>query len=527
MMHGLDGAGGRFLIDLDDLGLSLNIAAVIPLSRRRLEGKRVYIVSHRTAVDERQDGSVSPTNGGIPVLLRGLVSNLDRMGVPNLLVTGQGTPGARPGDVTSSEVTYAGARYNTRKVDLGQYKTAADRWIERLFGDRAAWIAEQDADLTSQPMDARPFTELHRQHLRRVAALHDMTMSEDSTALQFLNHVVGLEVDRQIQQDDLEPVILAVGPVFHDIPRNLSPRSRERATCIYWSDVPWIVTKLPNGADLPGAPAPRSISRHDSVITQTKADAQLIRAAFAERGETLPSLTVRPALPNLREFEALTSAPVTDAELETWRSMPHRLTAAGGHARRNIIGQLLAYAHRISLRPDLQEKAQMFVHLRPCTDLPGVMERKSLLQMTKDINGRYGTASWKPVVTRVSHDRALEGALNRECTVMAAMAASEGMGFAPLQFLVANPDGVCIVSKQTGAREVAGEHLLIADAADIEDMSQRLGEAMDMTHEDARALSAGAREKLMRSDVDTWVAGVLDVAEQTMTGPLGGLTFRS
>jgi hypothetical protein len=305
------------------------------------------------------------------------------------------------------------------------------------------------------------------------------------------------------------PGLAGIGNLLADAHLSVPPR------CIYWLDSPWITTRGEQGGELAQAPGAATMLGFDAVVLQTERDRAAVTTSmqtFAPLADRWPTLHVLAAVPNIDELEKEAGILGLDPELAAWRDLPHRLTTSGNHLpRRNMHGQLLSFAHLLDTRPDLLGRTQLFIHVQPAAPAETTSAEISALRKTcAVVNQRFGLADWRPVVLRESRDRPLEMDLLRHCTVLLAVAASEGMGFPPLQLLGINDRAIAIVSRHTGANEMAGHHLLIADAGSIESMSSQMARAIDMSPTQVRDLVAGAKAGVRDHSTNAWATQMVD-----------------
>jgi len=131
--------------------------------------------------------------------------------------------------------------------------------------------------------------------------------------------------------------------------------------------------------------------------------------------------------------------------------------------------------------------------------------------LINDINAKYDTASWKPVIPMMRQLAPVElNALRRLAHFCLVSSLHDGMNLTSKEYVSAriDCDGVLILSKFTGAAEELKDALLI-DPYDISGMAIAIKEATEMPEVERRRRMASMREKVAANNIYRWGATIL------------------
>ncbi|MFJ7149442.1 trehalose-6-phosphate synthase [Streptomyces sp. NPDC100445] len=159
---------------------------------------------------------------------------------------------------------------------------------------------------------------------------------------------------------------------------------------------------------------------------------------------------------------------------------------------KNIVRGLLAYRQLLDDHPEWREKVVHVAFAYPSRqDLAVYREYTAeVRRVADDINERYGTAGWTPVVLHVKDDFARSLAAYRLADVALVNPIRDGMNLVAKEVPVVSDEGCALVlSREAGAYEELGEDAIVVNPYDI-------GGTADALH---TALSVPAAERAERS----------------------------
>ncbi|MGW5211365.1 alpha,alpha-trehalose-phosphate synthase (UDP-forming) [Streptomyces sp. NPDC004051] len=186
-------------------------------------------------------------------------------------------------------------------------------------------------------------------------------------------------------------------------------------------------------------------------------------------------------------------------------------TAPDGTARRtvvrvdrtelskNIVRGLLAYRQLLEDRPEWRERVVHLAFAYPSRqDLAVYREYTAeVRRVAEEINERYGTPGWRPVVLHVRDDFARSLAAYRLADVALVNPIRDGMNLVAKEIPILAEGGCALVlSREAGAHEELGEDAITVNPYDVVDTARALHEALTMgpaeRTEGAKRLAAAA-----------------------------------
>ncbi|MDC0772542.1 alpha,alpha-trehalose-phosphate synthase (UDP-forming) [Streptomyces sp. HD] len=174
-------------------------------------------------------------------------------------------------------------------------------------------------------------------------------------------------------------------------------------------------------------------------------------------------------------------------------------TAADGSARRtvvrvdrtelskNIVRGLLAYRQLLDDHPEWLERVVHVAFAYPSRqDLAVYRDYTAEVQrLAEEINSRYGTAGWTPVVLHVKDDFARSLAAYRLADVALVNPIRDGMNLVAKEVPVVSDEGcVLVLSREAGAFEELGEDAIAVNPYDVIGTAEALHEALSMGPEE-------------------------------------------
>ncbi|MET8769331.1 trehalose-6-phosphate synthase [Streptomyces sp. NPDC004658] len=156
---------------------------------------------------------------------------------------------------------------------------------------------------------------------------------------------------------------------------------------------------------------------------------------------------------------------------------------------KNIVRGLLAYEQLLEDHPEWREKVVHVAFAYPSRqDLAVYREYTAQVrQVADEINERYGTPGWTPVVLHVKDDFARSLAAYRLADVALVNPIRDGMNLVAKEVPVVSDQGCALVlSREAGASEELGEDAFVVNPYDIAGTARALHEALNLPA-DARA----------------------------------------
>ncbi|MFF9203785.1 trehalose-6-phosphate synthase [Streptomyces sp. NPDC014986] len=170
-------------------------------------------------------------------------------------------------------------------------------------------------------------------------------------------------------------------------------------------------------------------------------------------------------------------------------------TAPDGGARRtvvrvdrtelskNIVRGLLAYRQLLEDRPEWRERVVHVAFAYPSRQDLAVYRdyTAEVRRVAEEINERYGTPGWRPVVLHVKDDFARSLAAYRLADVALVNPIRDGMNLVAKEVPVVSDAGCALVlSREAGAHEELGEDAITVNPYDVSGTARALHEALSM-----------------------------------------------
>jgi trehalose 6-phosphate synthase len=150
---------------------------------------------------------------------------------------------------------------------------------------------------------------------------------------------------------------------------------------------------------------------------------------------------------------------------------------------KNIVRGLLAYRQLLDSRPEWRERVVHVAFAYPSRqDLAVYRDYTAEVQRQADeINSRYGTPGWTPVVLHVKDDFARSLAAYRLADVALVNPIRDGMNLVAKEVPVVSDDGCALVlSREAGAHAELAEDAITVNPYDITETANALHEALTM-----------------------------------------------
>jgi trehalose 6-phosphate synthase len=150
---------------------------------------------------------------------------------------------------------------------------------------------------------------------------------------------------------------------------------------------------------------------------------------------------------------------------------------------KNIVRGLLAYRQLLEDHPEWRERVVHVAFAYPSRqDLAVYREYTAEVQrLAQEINDRYGTEGWTPVVLHVKDDFARSLAAYRLADVALVNPIRDGMNLVAKEVPVVSDEGCALVlSREAGAYEELGEDAIAVNPYDVVGTARALHEALSM-----------------------------------------------
>ncbi|MBD9730971.1 trehalose-6-phosphate synthase [Streptomyces sp. H28] len=150
---------------------------------------------------------------------------------------------------------------------------------------------------------------------------------------------------------------------------------------------------------------------------------------------------------------------------------------------KNIVRGLLAYRQLLDDHPDWRERVVHVAFAYPSRqDLAVYRDYTAEVQrVAEEINERYGTPGWRPVVLHVEDDFARSLAAYRLADVALVNPVRDGMNLVAKEVPVVSDRGCALVlSREAGAHEELGEDAITVNPYDVTGTARALHEALTM-----------------------------------------------
>ncbi|MFG2791587.1 trehalose-6-phosphate synthase [Streptomyces sp. NPDC048419] len=150
---------------------------------------------------------------------------------------------------------------------------------------------------------------------------------------------------------------------------------------------------------------------------------------------------------------------------------------------KNIVRGLLAYRHLLDARPEWRERVVHVAFAYPSRqDLAVYRDYTAEVErVAEEINSRYGTPGWTPVVLHVKDDFARSLAAYRLADVALVNPIRDGMNLVAKEMPVVSDEGCALVlSREAGAHAELGEDAITVNPYDVVETADALHEALTM-----------------------------------------------
>jgi alpha,alpha-trehalose-phosphate synthase [UDP-forming] len=180
---------------------------------------------------------------------------------------------------------------------------------------------------------------------------------------------------------------------------------------------------------------------------------------------------------------------------------------------KGIVERLMAFERLLEEHPWHRERVTMVQIAAPSrTRIPSYIELTHQVESrVAEINSRFGTQNWKPVVLmarQCSHEEVSQWYRVADLCLVTSL--HDGMNLVAKEYIAArgDEDGVLILSKFTGAA-VELRDALIVNPYDIDGVADAMHRGLEMEYMERRQRMARMRRHVMEHNVYRWAASVL------------------
>lgn len=175
---------------------------------------------------------------------------------------------------------------------------------------------------------------------------------------------------------------------------------------------------------------------------------------------------------------------------------------------KNILRGFQAYAMLLEQHPDLRGKVNFLAFLVPSRQtLPKYKRLTSeIKKLVEDINNRFGTQEWTPIIAFYENDRIQALAAMRFYDVLLVNPIIDGMNLVAKEGAVVNrQNGLLALSRTAGAFQQLGKFAIPVTPTDVAGTADALYQALTMPREERRLLSTQARHAVESHDLSKWL----------------------
>jgi trehalose 6-phosphate synthase len=184
---------------------------------------------------------------------------------------------------------------------------------------------------------------------------------------------------------------------------------------------------------------------------------------------------------------------------------------------KNILGGFRAYEALLDEHPQFRGRVRMLAFLEPSRqqipEYSGYMEE--CLAAASALNRRFGVGDWEPVRVEVAPDRSMLLAAFGLYDVLLVNPIYDGLNLVAKEGPALNRrQGVLVLSQNAGAFAELGAFALRVNPFDLEQTSDALSVALQMSEEERRRRARGLRTVILRATPERWLDEQLKDLEQ-------------
>ena len=281
------------------------------------------------------------------------------------------------------------------------------------------------------------------------------------------------------------------------------------------------------GNDLLGFQTDRHAANFMDCVEQFVGDAEVDRRegriSWAGRAVRVGSF---PISIDVDRFEEMARSPAAEARVATLRARYTRDGRQLGVAvdridyTKGIPERLRALDHLWATTPSLRGRVTFLCVCTPSrTDVPAYAALEhEVTSMMLDINARYGTPDWTPIVLIHNNvDAELLASVYRAADVCLVSSLQDGMNLVAKEFIGCQVEerGALVLSRFTGAAEEIDGALLI-NPFNLDGFAACVRTALEMGRDERRRRMHRMRAQLRRATIFDWLDGILGRAAEIL-----------
>ena len=188
---------------------------------------------------------------------------------------------------------------------------------------------------------------------------------------------------------------------------------------------------------------------------------------------------------------------------------------------KNILRGLLAYEAFLQRYPSWRGKVRHLAMMNPSRRaIPEYRAyTRECLAIAERINNELGTADWQPIEVKVKDDYLGAIAAYGLYDVLMVNPVFDGMNLVAMEGpLVNRRNGTLILSRNTGACPLLGEHAVVVNPFDVGEMAEAIHRTLIMKEEERARRAKGLRKAIKENPLSLWVQRQLDDLERVTSG---------
>lgn len=188
---------------------------------------------------------------------------------------------------------------------------------------------------------------------------------------------------------------------------------------------------------------------------------------------------------------------------------------------KNVLRGFAAFDLFLEQHPEFLEKVTFVAQLIPSrTDVPEYAEYLEKIEaLVAVVNHQHGTPDWMPIQLKLRDNLEEAMAAYKHYDVLLVNAMFDGMNLVAKEGPVVNTrSGVSILSENTGAHEVLGEHAISVNPFDIQELANAFHRALTMSDIERDARWKGLERIVHSTDPGEWIDAQLADIERKSSG---------
>lgn len=188
---------------------------------------------------------------------------------------------------------------------------------------------------------------------------------------------------------------------------------------------------------------------------------------------------------------------------------------------KNVLRGFAAFDLFLEQHPEFHERVTFVAQLIPSrTDVPEYAEYLEKIEaLVAVVNHHHGTPDWMPIQLKLRDNLEEAMAAYKHYDVLLVNAMFDGMNLVAKEGpLVNTRNGVSILSENTGAHEVLGEHAISVNPFDLQELADAFHRALTMNPVERDARWKGLERIVTKTDPGQWIDAQLADIERKSAG---------